>query len=614
MDPLISDFQQAILECFGIHAEPSAIHLQPCNASFQMDFTFVIFSWTKTILRSPDEIGDSLGTWLLSHQKIDNFQVVKGFLNFKLTDNQWHSRWTDFQTILQQANIEHKMNVPGLLSGNKTMIEYCSPNTNKPLHLGHIRNILLGWSLFKIHQFTGGEVCTSQIINDRGVAICKSMLAWKLWGQDETPEKSGIKSDHFVGHYYVLFDKKLQEEYGNWLMSQEAQQIQSISFPNLSKEEFKSKYKNEYFNRHSVLGSQISKMLLDWEAKSPEVRSLWQKMNQWVYQGFQKTYAQLGVHFDFSYYESDTYLLGKETIQEGLNKGVFYKEQDSSVWVNLEDVGLDRKILIRSNGTSLYITQDLGTAIQRDENHKASRYIYVVGDEQDYHFRVLFETLKKLGKPFADKLFHLSYGMVDLPEGKMKSREGTVVDADELIERVVKEARESAEERGEIAILPKEEQEKIFNLIGLAALKYFILKVHPKKRMLFNPKEAVDMQGHTGPYIVNAYVRIQSILRKQLPPDKPPFVEYNLHERLLMRQAMDFPSVLKECVNSLDPSHLANYLYQLAKEFHRYYHDHSILHAETEDLRNSRLFLSKWVGEILKQGMSCLGIEMPDRM
>jgi len=614
MDPIILDFQTAVRECFDVTAEANRFHIQACGAEFDQDFTWVMFPWVKSLGKSPDILGNTIGNWLVDQNKIKSFQIVKGFLNFSLSDEQWHDRWISFQQRLSTSLKNNRLENENQFHGKKILIEYCSPNTNKPLHLGHIRNILLGWSLYKIHQFAGAHMETTQVINDRGVAICKSMLSWSKWSNLQTPQSSGIKPDHFVGEYYVLFEKKFQEEYQQWLSTEQATDIKISTYADLSTEEFKSKFKNEYFNKYSSLGKEISQMLLDWEANDSSVKQLWKQMNSWVYEGFQKTYDKLGVHFDYTYYESETYLLGKDIIQKGLENGVFYKAEDGSVWVNLEDVGLDKKILIRSNGTSLYITQDLGTAQQRDQKHQADRYIYVVGDEQDYHFKVLFETLKRLGEAFASKLYHLSYGMVDLPQGKMKSREGTVVDADDLIADVIREAKSSAEERGEIAVLPIEEQESIFTLIGLSALKYFILKVNPKKRMLFDPKEAVDMQGHTGPYIVNAYVRIQSILRKQEAPSVAPRIDLNVHEKSIMRLSMEFPNIIVDSASTLDPSHLGNYLYQLSKEFHKYYHDHSILHAPTEDVKLFRLYLCKWVGAILNKGMSCLGIEMPDRM
>ncbi|MBK8955657.1 MAG: arginine--tRNA ligase [Saprospiraceae bacterium] len=612
MNPLTYSFQQAFQELFDITVDASELHIQACSSEHDKDYTLILFPWVKKLNKTPEEIASLLGAKLLAQNSISGYQLVKAFFNFDVPNDYWFNLLKS--TAGAQGHLPEDPEHPS--KKEKILIEYCSPNTNKPLHLGHIRNILLGWSVNKILKAIGNEVETTQVINDRGVAICKSMLAWKLWSGGETPESSGIKSDHFVGRYYVLFETKFQEEYNNWLQSQSAHDIYEIKFPGTDAKEFKSKFKNEYFNTISPLGEEIRKMLLAWESNDPETLSLWKQMNQWVYTGFDHTYKRLQVSFDYTYYESQTYILGKDIIQHGLEKGTFYKESDGSTWVDLESRGLDKKILMRMDGTSVYITQDLGTASQRHERHQANKYIYVVGDEQDYHFKVLFETLRLLGLDFAEHLYHLSYGMVDLPEGKMKSREGNVVDADDLIEKVIEEARSGAEERGEIAVLSATEQESIFNKIGLAALKYFILKVHPRKRMLFDPKEAVDMQGHTGPYIVNAYVRIQSILRKQteLKSFEENAIELNRNERTLIRMVAEYGNVMRTSAKDLDPSHLANYLYQLAKEFHRYYHDYSILNADTEDLKFFRMFLSKHVSEILKQGMDCLGIEMPDRM
>ncbi|MBK9108035.1 MAG: arginine--tRNA ligase [Saprospiraceae bacterium] len=607
MDPSTYTFQAAFEELFNITASSKELHIQACSPEFDKDYTLILFPWIKKLNKKPEEIGELLGQKLISENIISDYQIIKGFFNFSYPDNYWMS-------LLKTPPVSHSED--GQSNIEKILIEYCSPNTNKPLHLGHVRNILLGWSVYKILMASGHHVETTQVINDRGVAICKSMLAWKKWGNNSTPENTGIKSDHFVGDYYVLFEVKFQEEYNIWLSSDEAANVYETKFGEIERKEFKSKFKNEYFNSISPLGDEIRKMLVLWESNDHETIKLWKQMNQWVYDGFDKTYKRLQIKFDHIYYESQTYLLGKDIIQKGLQSGVFYKEPDGSTWVDLEPRGLDKKILMRKDGTSVYITQDLGTAQQRHEKHQADRYIYVVGDEQDYHFKVLFETLKVLKESFADHLFHLSYGMVDLPEGKMKSREGNVVDADDLVDNVVEEARKSAQERGEIAILPGEEQEIIFNKIGMAALKYFILKVHPKKRMLFDPKEAVDMQGHTGPYIVNAYVRIQSILRKQDGQNSinDQNIQINRNEKSLIRLIHEYNNIIQTAAKDLDPSHLANYLYLLAKEFHKYYHDYSILNAETDELKYFRLHLSRKVSDILKNGMECLGIEMPDRM
>jgi arginyl-tRNA synthetase len=581
-----------------------------CSGEFNEDYTFVLFPWVKKLSLSPLQIGNELGEQLITGNKIKSYSIVKGFFNFSLTDEFWIQQNYLFNHDALEVRI--KLNT----EPKKYLIEYCSPNTNKPLHLGHIRNILLGWSIYKIFKSLGHQVETSQIVNDRGVAICKSMLAWLKYSNGLTPEQAGIKADHFVGEYYVLFETKFKEEYDAWQSGEIANQI----FNQNNKEEdtrdsFFKKYKNEYFNKYSILGKEVRDMLLAWERNDPETISLWKKMNSWVYEGFDKTFQKLGVSFDHYYYESQTYLLGKDIVQSGLDNKVFYKMEDGSVWIDLEDIHLDKKIILRSDGTSVYITQDLGTARLRHQKHAADQYIYVVADEQEYHFKVLFEILKRLKEPYAQGLFHLAYGMVDLPEGKMKSREGTVVDADDLIGEVISEATKTAVERGEIAALTEAEQLSICSKIGMAALKYFILKVSAKKRMIFNPKESVDMQGHTGPYIVNAYVRIKSILRKSECKNKQVVPEQiAIEERNLIKQLLYYPDVLMDSAKTLDPSHLANYLYTLAKDFHKYYHDFRILKAETENLTQWRLLLCGNISRVLFHGMDCLGISMPERM
>ncbi|HRG69130.1 MAG TPA: arginine--tRNA ligase [Saprospiraceae bacterium] len=623
MDMLSALFQESYFTVFNYSGDKSEFAVMNCSQEFDADYTFVLFPWVKKLGLKPEEIGLKLGEYLLNKNSISGYFVVKGFFNFTLHDNFW----------IDEIYRIHKLKTNELVVQTDTplkyLVEYCSPNTNKPLHLGHIRNILLGWSLSNILKAIGHRVETTQVINDRGVAICKSMLAWKKFSNGETPESTGIKPDHFVGDYYVLFDKKLNEEYLSWQNSDEGktilknllgQYVNSLnSDPSVNDEKITSdlfkKYKNDYFNTYSVLGKEVREMLLKWENHDQETRLLWKKMNDWVYLGFNESFKKLNVSFDYIYYESNTYLLGKDIVELGLNKGVFYQLPDRSVWVNLEDVGLDNKIVLRSDGTSVYITQDLGTIKQRYERHHSDKYIYIVADEQDYHFKVLFETVKKLGEPYAHNLYHCSYGMVDLPTGKMKSREGTVVDADDLIAEVIHEATSMAEERGEIAALPKEQKDKICTDIALAALKYFILKVSYKKRMIFDPKESVDMQGHTGPYIVNAYVRIQSILRKAtFSIDLNVPAQISRPERNLIRSMNTYDKILFEAADSFDPAHLANYLYQLAKDFHKYYHDHRILNAETAELINFRLMICENVAKYLTHGMNCLGISMPDRM
>lgn len=595
----------AIQTLFGESIDPDTVIVQPTRKEFEGDYTVVIFPFVKKLRKSPADLGQVLGEYLVSSdESVSTFTVVQGFLNLSLSD----TYWLNLLVSLGKSNDWWK---PTQRSG-RALVEFSSPNTNKPLHLGHIRNILLGWSMSRILEQLGHEVIKVQIVNDRGIAICKSMLAWKLFGEGKTPSDTGIKADHYVGQWYVRFDQELGKEYAAW---QETKEAEGIAAGAEERDVFFKKYKNKYFNEHSKLGAQARDLLLKWEAEDPEVRALWSQMNGWVYEGFEETYERMGVSFDKLYYESNTYVLGREMVQQGLDQDVFYKEEDGSVWVDLEPRGLDKKILLRSDGTSVYLTQDLGTAQLRYNDFGTERMIYVVGDEQNYHFKVLFECLKLLGVPFADGLFHLSYGMVDLPEGRMKSREGTVVDADDLMDEVYKEAEAMSAERGELTDIDKKEQEEILRQVSLAALKFFIIKVEPKRRMTFNPAESVDMQGQTGPYIQNAYVRIQSIKRKAGIVEGPADgYELNGSERDLLRQLMEFATTIEQAADQYNPGHIANYAYQLAKTLHRYYHDYRILSAETEAARYHRLLLIEQVGEVLKTAMELLGIEMPARM
>lgn len=610
MRSLYITFSEALVTLFNLHVLENELIIQECALEFDEDYTLILFGLSKKLSISPSQLGDKLGSHLLESGKIAGYSVVKGFFNFSLSDEYW------LNSLKRNTLISLEHRVKDNRINEKVLVEYCSPNTNKPLHLGHIRNILLGWSVAQIMKSIGYQVETTQVINDRGVAICKSMLAWKKFSNGKTPETENMKSDHFVGQYYVLFEQKFKEEYKEWQDTSIAQQLFAKRKATEENESaFFAGFKNNYFNDYSPLGKEVRAMLLLWENGDPEILALWAKMNNWVYEGFQNTYDKLEVSFDHYYYESKTYLLGNDLLEKGLVEQVFYTEEDGSVWINLESKGLDKKILRRSDGTSLYITQDLGTAHERHDNHQANRYIYVVADEQNYHFKVLFETLDLLGEPYAKNLFHLSYGMVDLPDGKMKSREGTVVDADDLMAAVIQEARSNANERGELAVLGVEEQGRIIEQIGMAALKYFILKVNPKKRMIFDPKESVDMQGHTGPYIINAYVRIKSILRKEESDHKTFEIDrVNKGERRLIHKLDVYADVLKYSAEHLDPSHLANYLYNVAKEFHKYYHDNSILNAESETLKKFRLNLCDSTALILEHGMNCLGIKMPNRM
>ena len=606
--PKIQAAVAAILdEKYQYQVDSGTIVVTPTKREFSGDFTVVLFPFVKALRTNPVQLGEAIGADLISQSWITAYEVKGGFLNLTLAN----SIWTE---LLDTVNIAARTLDPA----RKIIIEYSSPNTNKPLHLGHIRNILLGWSCVQIYKAIGYQVIKTQVINDRGIAICKSMLAWKLFGEEKTPASTRTKGDHFVGEYYVLFNSKLDEEYKSWQQSDEAQTIYITG----KKEEqtaadFFKAYANTYFNEYSQLGRQAKEMLLKWEAGDTETLELWNRMNNWVYDGFNTTYAELGVDFDTIYYESETYLLGKESVDQGLEKGIFYRNSDGSVWIDLEDAGMDKKILLRSDGTSVYMTQDIGTAQHRYQDYHFDRMVYVVGDEQEYHFKVLFEILKRLGEPYADQLFHLAYGMVDLPTGKMKSREGTVVDADDLVAEILGEARKAAEERGELVDLPPQEQEKIIRNIALGALKFFILKVNAKKRMVFNPEESLDLQGQTGPYVQNAYVRIRSILRKADQMTIPSvYAGYQLgtEERELIALLLQYWETLEQAANNFDPSGVANYAYQLAKSFHRYYHDVSILRAESEEAMAFRFVLIRKIAMVLELAMEMLGIEMPDRM
>jgi arginyl-tRNA synthetase len=601
----------AVKELYGLDISDNLLPITPTRKEFQGDFTVVTFPLTKLARKKPEIIGEELGQILVrDFSELDSFNVIQGFLNLSLAPAFWNS------FVLSLQDNPSFGELPA--NGERVLVEFSSPNTNKPLHLGHIRNILIGWSVSKILKAAGFDVFRVQIINDRGIAICKSMLARKIWGADKTPQNTGIKGDFFVGSYYVLFEQKFQEEYANWQLTSEAKEIfESKKKPDQSEEDFFKSYKDLYFNAYSELGKQAAEMLRNWEAGEKETITTWSQMNQWVYAGFDHTYQLLGVHFDKLYYESETYLLGKDIVQEGMEKSVFYKEADGSVWIDLTDVKLDKKVVLRKDGTSVYITQDLGTAALRYDDFKANKMIYVVADEQNYHFQVLFEIAKKLKVPYAEGLHHLSYGMVDLPTGKMKSREGTVVDADDLIAEVVLEARKNSEERGVLADLSDDERSEIIRKIGLAALKYFIIKVQPQKRMTFDPKESVDMQGQTGPYIQNAFVRIQSVLRKAGEFDANiagNYLEFVLEEREIIQQLYQYPNVIEESALQYDPSAIANYAYALAKNYHRFYHEHSILKADDLAVRSFRLCMSKAVGSVLNHSMNLLGIEMPDKM
>lgn len=577
---------------------------------FEGDITLVLFPLLRSTKSNPNQLGEQIGSYVVQQLDfLESFNLIKGFLNFKIKDSAWLSLF-------------HKLQDDGLApissTDRKYLVEFSSPNTNKPLHLGHVRNILLGWSVSKILERAGNEVVKTQIINDRGIAICKSMLAWERFADGATPESTGIKSDHFVGKYYVVFEQKFKEEYETWQVSEDGKSTyNALKKEDQSEEAFFKAYKNKYFNTSSTLGKAAKEMLLKWEDNDTEVRALWSKMNHWVYDGFEKTYDQMGVSFDSYYYESETYMLGKDIIEEALEQKVFYKKEDNSVWIDLEDMGLDHKLVLRSDGTSVYMTQDIGTAEKRYEDTKADGMVYVVADEQNYHFQALFAIMKKLEAPYADALHHLSYGMVDLPSGRMKSREGKVVDADDLIVEVIQEARNNAVERGENEGVSENEKNEIYEKVGKGALKFFILKVNPKKRMVFNPEESVDMQGATGPYIQNAYVRVQSILRKAGSMDKSLIQSYNTPEKIeveLIKKMNQFNDHILQAAKDFDPSVIAGYCYDLAKLYHKFYNDVRILGAASESAKVFRVSLGEEVAKILEEGFDLLGIEMPERM
>ena len=596
---------------YGIGIAASDILLNLTKKEFEGDYTIVIFPFVKRLKMSPASLGASLGQAIVDEmEEVSTFNVVAGFVNLSITDKQWKKT---LGVYIKDANLT---TLPS--NGKKVMVEFSSPNTNKPLHLGHIRNILLGWSSSQILKASGYEVINTQIINDRGIAVCKSMLAWQRYGEGATPASTGIKGDHFVGQYYVMFDKKLKEEYKTWQTTGDAATVLADKAKEgQSADDFYSTYKNDYFNEYSVLGRDAKEMLRQWEGGDADTVALWKQMNDWVYYGFESTYKALGVSFNKLYYESDTYLLGKEVVEKGLESGVFFKKDDGSAWVDLEAHKMDEKIVLRSDGTAVYMTQDIGTAMQRYADFGIDKMVYVVGDEQNYHFKVLFTILGMLGEPYADNLHHLSYGMVDLPHGRMKSREGTVVDADDLVQEVIAEAKKANDERGEIDELSAEEQADTLRKIGMSALKYFIIKVNPQKRMTFNPAESVDMQGQTGPYIQNAYVRIQSILRKSADYTESDYSTYNTlepMEKSLMRSLGEFKDILAVAAENLDPSMIANYAYDLGKDYHKFYHDVRILKAESEAAKCFRLQLSRTVAVVLRDVMEMLGIEMPERM
>ncbi len=587
---LSNSVKKAVKTIFN--AELNEVEFQATRKDFEGDITVVVFPMLRVVKGNPQQIGEAIGNYLVENvAEVSKFNVVKGFLNLVIAD----AYYTNFfNTIKDEDDYGFVKNTT---TSEAIMVEYSSPNTNKPLHLGHIRNNLLGYSVAEILKAVGKKVYKTQIINDRGIHICKSMLAWQKFGNGETPESTGLKGDKLVGNYYVAFDKAYKE------------QVNELIAKGKSKEEAE---------KQAPILLEAQEMLRKWEAGDKEVVALWEKMNGWVYDGFNETYKNLGVDFDTLYYESDTYLLGKNVVKEGLEKGVFYKKEDGSVWIDLTDEGLDEKLVLRSDGTAVYMTQDIGTAIQRVKDYPdITGMVYTVGNEQDYHFKVLFLILKRLGFAWAENLYHLSYGMVDLPTGKMKSREGTVVDADDLIEDMATTAEEISKELGKLDGYSEQEKKELYKTIGLGALKYFILKVDPRKRILFNPQESVDFQGNTGPFIQYTYARIQSILRKADNDYLDATVtNVTLHEKEkeLLKIIQQFPEAVKQAAANYSPAIIANYVYDLVKEFNSFYQNVPILGAEDEQEKVFRVQLSKKVGVIIKQGFKLLGIGVPERM
>lgn len=576
----------------SLYGVSDKVVLQPTRKEFEGDYTYVFFGLVKSLKKSPPEIGNTIGTALLEQDDeiFESFNVVQGFLNLKLKNKVWVKVLNDLLKTSAGSDI--------IRSEKSVLVEYSSPNTNKPLHLGHLRNNFLGYSISKILDAAGFEVTKACLVNDRGIHICKSMVAYKHFGNHETPEDAGIKGDHLVGKYYVEFDKAYKN------------QIQDLLAAGSSEEDAK---------KNAPIMLEAQEMLLKWEQNDPEIIDLWKKLNHWVYEGFDKTYKKIGVDFDKTYYESNTYLLGKDLVEDGLNRGIFYKKEDNSVWIDLTDQGLDHKLVLRGDGTSVYITQDLGTTDLKFEDFKSEKSIWVVGNEQDYHFKVLFAIMKKLGRSYADGCYHLSYGMVDLPSGKMKSREGTVVDADELVDEMIATAKAMSAEKGKIEDLESVESANLFRTLALGALKYYLLKVEPKKRMLFNPEESIDFQGNTGPFIQYTHARIKSILRKAEISEQQIFDLTGVHflnpeELELVFLLKDYPTVIQSAAADYSPALLANYTYELAKTFNGFYTQHSVMNEENEHIKYLRLGLIKKVAETIKHSMGLLGIDVPERM
>ena len=599
---IIAAVVQAVKECYGQDVPTTMVQLQKTKAEFEGNLTLVVFPFLKLSRLKPEDTAQQLGDYLAQHCKVvQSFNVVKGFLNLTIAPAAWIS-------LLNRIDSEPRFGEKAVNEQSPlVMVEYSSPNTNKPLHLGHVRNNLLGWSLAQIMEANGNRVVKTNIVNDRGIHICKSMLAWKKWGNGATPESTGKKGDHLIGDYYVAFDQHYRAEL--------AELTAKFKAEGMADEEAEKRAKED-----SPLMKEAHDMLVRWEQGDEEVRALWKKMNDWVYQGFNETYKAMGVGFDKIYYESETYLEGKAKVEEGLAKGLFFRKPDGSVWADLSDEGLDQKLLLRADGTSVYMTQDIGTADLRFKDYPIDKMIYVVGNEQNYHFQVLSILLDRLGFKWGKELVHFSYGMVELPNGKMKSREGTVVDADDLMEEMVSAARRTSEELGKFADMTENERNEIARIVGMGALKYFILKVDARKNMLFNPEESIDFNGNTGPFIQYTYARIRSIMRKAeaegivLPSVLPNTLPLNEKEVQLIQKLNSFETVVEQAGKDYSPSGIANYCYELTKDFNQFYHDYSILNAESAEAKTLRLALAKNVAKTIKNGMQLLGIEVPERM
>ncbi|MFO7933039.1 MAG: arginine--tRNA ligase [Bacteroidales bacterium] len=580
---------EAVRDLWEISIGKELIQIQKTRREFTGDFTLVMFPLLKASGLSPEKTGEQMGSYMVEHSDmLSGFEVIKGFLNLTVSQKYWKEKLGGDMRSPRFGTRELTDLSP------RVMVEFSSPNTNKPLHLGHIRNNLLGYAISRIMEASGDRVRKVNLVNDRGIHICKSMLAWQKWGRGETPRSSGMKGDHLVGKYYVLFEQAYRRE------------VEELVSDGKDRKEAESQ---------APLLEEAREMLRRWEKEDPAVRELWEKMNRWVYEGFDETYRRMGVDFDTIYYESETYKLGKEIVLKGLDEGILYRKADGSVWADLTGEGLDHKLLLRSDGTSVYMTQDVGTAHQRYREYSFDSHIYVVGNEQDYHFKVLVMVLKKLGFRWADRLYHLSYGMVELPGGKMKSREGTVVDADDLMDEMEATAAVMSDQLGKLEGYTGEERERICRQVGMGALKYFILKVDPKKNMTFDPAESIDFNGNTGPFIQYTYARIQSVLRKgQGKEVKAGEGELNDKEVQLVRMIHDYPDIIVESAKTLNPSLIANFLYEVAKEFNQFYHDYSILGAGSREQVSTRLLLVRVTGQIIESGMGLLGIEVPERM